>query len=157
MAAASDEITAYHEAGHAVMALALGRPVDCVSIRPSREHLGICEFGKAVFRPSEDWLEREILISLAGLAAEARHTGDYCWEAADRDRDFAADLALQRAGSERKAQRLLRRLLSKAEHILNQDANWETVERLAAELLRLGEISGRAARHVYEECRRRHR
>jgi ATP-dependent Zn protease len=153
----SDEVTAYHEAGHAVMALALGRPVACVSVRPARENLGICEFGKAPFRPSEDWLEREILISLAGLAAEARHTGDYCWESASRDHDYAQDLALQRAGNPRKAQRLLRRLLAKAEHVLNQEANWEAVERVAAELLRCGEISGRAARHLYEECQRRHR
>src|SRR3954451_4786005 len=72
-----DLATAYHEAGHAVMALALGRPVAAVTILPDRLRLGACEFGKAVFRPSEDWLEREALISLAGLAAEALHTGDY--------------------------------------------------------------------------------
>ena len=61
-------------------------------------------------------------------------------------------LALQRAGSVRKAQRLLRRMLSKAEHVLAQEENWRAVERMAAELLRVGEISGRAARHLYEEC-----
>src|SRR5947208_13339112 len=129
-----EEATAYHEAGHAVAALALGRPVDHVSVLPDRERLGQCEFKKPAFRPSEDWVEREILISLAGIAAEARHTGDYCWEAADRDRDYAEDLARDRAGSDRKAQRLLRRLLSKAEHILYQDANWDAVERIAADL-----------------------
>jgi DNA-binding CsgD family transcriptional regulator len=57
--------TAYHEAGHAVAALALDRPVHKVSIRPDRDKAGICAFGKAVFRPSEDWLEREVLIALA--------------------------------------------------------------------------------------------
>jgi hypothetical protein len=31
------------------------------------------------------------------------------------------------------------------------------VERLAAELLRLGEISGRTARHLFEEVRRENR
>ena len=35
-----DEATAYHEAGHAVMALALGRTVHRVTILPEREHLG---------------------------------------------------------------------------------------------------------------------
>ncbi len=157
MEQAPDEATAYHEAGHAIMSLALGRPVASVSVRAAREYLGTCQFGKAVFRPSEDWLEREILISLAGLAAEARHTGAYAWDAASRDHDYAEDLALQRAGNPRKAQRLLRRLLSKAEHVLNQAANWEAVERLAAELLRAGEVSGRAARHIYEESLRRQR
>jgi ATP-dependent Zn protease len=77
MDATYDEATAYHEAGHAVIALALGRSVQWVSILPNRDHLGVCEFGKATFRPSEDWLEREILIALGGIAAEARFTGDY--------------------------------------------------------------------------------
>ena len=151
------EVTAYHEAGHAVLSLALGRPVSCVSVRATRDFLGTCEFGKAVFRPSEDWLEREVLIALAGIAAEARLTGHYAWEGAARDRGYAEDLALQRAGSARKAQRLLRRLLSKAEHLLGQEGNWRAVERLAAELLRVGEVSGRAARHIYEECWREYR
>ena len=151
---ADDEATAYHEAGHAVMALALGRPVAGVSTRAAREHLGLCAFGKAVFRPSEDWLEREALIALAGLAAEARHTGLYEHEAAGKDLEYVEELALQRAGSARKAQRLVRRLLAKAEHLLAREENWRAVERLAAELLRRGEVSGRAARHIFDESRR---
>jgi ATP-dependent Zn protease len=149
-----DAATAYHEAGHAVMALTLGRPVACVSALPGGEFLGTCEFGKAVFRPSEDWLEREALIALAGAAAEAIHTGDYAWGAAARDQDYAERLALQRAGGARQAQRLLRRLLAKAEHLLGKEGNWRAVERLAAELMRRGAISGRAARHLYEEAQR---
>src|SRR5262245_43594355 len=132
--------TAYHEAGHAVMALLLGRPVTAVSIRPDRHRLGVCEFGKPVFRPSEDWLEREMLIALAGIAAEALHTGEYEWDAAERDRRYAASLATDRGG--KKAERLLKRLLAKAEHLLSRDENWQAVERLAAELLRHAEISG---------------
>jgi ATP-dependent Zn protease len=154
MSDASAEATAYHEAGHAVMALALGRPVDRVSIRPSKEQLGVCHFRKPVFRPSEDWVEREMLIALAGLAAEAKFTGTYAWEEADRDRRYAAGLARERAGNAKQAERLERRLLAKAEHLLSQDGNWRAVERLAAELLRQGEISGRAARHLFEECQR---
>jgi ATP-dependent Zn protease len=151
---AEEEATAYHEAGHAVAALALGRPVAGVSIRARRERLGTCAFGKAVFRPSEDWLEREALISLAGLAAEARRTGAYAWDAACEDLRYAEELAEQRAGDRRRAARLLRRLLAKAEHLVSRDDNWRAVERLAAELLRLGEVSGRAARHLFDECRR---
>jgi ATP-dependent Zn protease len=147
-----DETTAYHEAGHAVLALALGRPVQCVSVLPDHEFLGTCEFGKAIFRPSEDWLEKEMLIALGGLAAEARHTGDYAHAAAAKDLQYVRRLALQRAG-ERRAERLERRLLAKAEHLLARDEHWRAVELIAAELMRCGEISGRAARHLFGRAR----
>ncbi len=149
----ADEATAYHEAGHAVMALALGRPVDRVSIRARAEWLGSCAFRKPVYRPAEDWLEREMLIALAGLAAEAVNHGDYPWDAAAHDHRYAYALALERAGNPRQAERLERRMLAKAEHLLRQAEHWPAVERLAAELLRLGEVSGRAARHLFEQAR----
>lgn len=147
-----DEATAYHEAGHAVIALLLGRPVQCVNILPDRERLGVCEFGKGMFRPSEDWLEREILIALAGLAAEARFTGDYAWDGAARDQQYVRRLSLQRAG-ERRAERLERRMLAKAEHLLDDEGNWRAVQLIAAELMRRGEISGRTAQHLFDRCR----
>ena len=139
----SDQVTAYHEAGHAVVALILERPVQCVSILPDRKYLGVCEFGKGVYRPSEDWLEREILIALGGIAAEARLTGIYAWDAAARDQQYVRRLAEQRAG-ERRAERLQRRLLAKAEHLLAargaggwwslSQRNCCVVEKSAAEL-----------------------
>jgi hypothetical protein len=148
-----DPATAYHEAGHAVAALALGRPVARVSVLPNRERLGACHFQKGVFRPSKDWVEQEIIISLAGLAAEARHTGEYARDAAGRDLRFVRDLAVQRAGP-RQAERLERRLLAKTEHLLADDGHWRAVEAIAAELLTRGEISGRAAKHLFEQaCR----
>jgi ATP-dependent Zn protease len=144
-----DETTAYHEAGHAVVALALGRPVQRVSVLPDRVHLGLCEFGKGAFRPTEDWLEREMLIALGGVAAEARHTDNYAWDGAARDLQYVRLLAVQRAG-ERRAQKLERRLLAKVEHLLAQEGHWRAVELIATELLRCGAISGRAARHLFE-------
>jgi ATP-dependent Zn protease len=144
-----DQATAYHEAGHAVVALALGRPVQRVSVLPDREHLGCCAFRKGAFRPSENWLEGNILIALGGIAAEARHTGTYGWDAAAHDRQYVRRLAVQRAG-ERQAERLERRLLAKAEHLLAQEGHWRAVELIAAELLRRGAISGRSARHLFD-------
>jgi ATP-dependent Zn protease len=148
------EVTAYHEAGHAVAALALGRPVQRVSIRANEEYLGTCHFGKGVFRPSEDWLEREMLIALAGIAAEGRHTGRFDWDAAGRDRAYAYQLAVQRAGNPRQAERLITRMLSKTEYLLGRDGNWRAVEMIAAALMRGEVISGRAARHLFEQSNR---
>lgn len=145
-----DESTAYHEAGHAVVALILDRPVHKVSIRPQRDHLGWCKFQKGVTRPSDDWIEREILIALAGMASEARHTGSYDRAAAGRDLRYARGLALHRA-SLRALDRFERRMLSKVENLLADPGHWEAVMLIAAELLKMGDISGRAARHLYEQ------
>ncbi len=150
MSPQSPEATAYHEAGHAVIAIALGRAVQRVSVLPKLDTLGRCEFQKGRTRPSEDWLEREILISLAGLAAEARHTGQYAWEGAARDLQVVKRLATQRAG-ERHVERLQKRLLSKVEHMLAQPETWRAVQLIAAELLRVETISGRAAVHLIEQ------
>src|SRR5262249_54157653 len=109
-----DEITAYHEAGHAVAAMALGPPVRRVRVLPGDKFLGRCEFGKGVFRPTEDWLEREILIALGGIVAEAMHTGNYSWDGAARDLQSVRRLIVQRFG-ERRAERFERRFLSKTE------------------------------------------
>jgi hypothetical protein len=151
MQSAHDKFTAYHEAGHAVIALVLDRPVHRVSILPNRERSGQCEFGKGVFRPSEDSLEREILIALAGLAAESRHSGTYAMDAADRDLRYVRRLVLQRK-SERAAPRYEERMLAKVEALLGDDAIWRAVELIAAELIKQGVISGRAARHLYEQA-----
>jgi len=143
------EATAFHEAGHAVVALALDRPVHRVSIEPNQDRLGQCEFGKGVHRQSQDWLEREILIALAGLAAEKQKTGTYAWNAAERDLRFVRRLTLQRT-TERSAERLERRFLAKVESLLADEGHWRAVELIAAELLKHGVISGRAARHLFD-------
>ncbi|HYH67473.1 MAG TPA: hypothetical protein VD866_22435 [Urbifossiella sp.] len=145
-----DPATAYHEAGHAVVALALGRPVHRVSVLPNPDRLGQCEFGKAVFRPSEDWVEREVMISLGGLAAEARHTGTYGWGEAERDLRHVRKLLEQTTA--RAAARLEKRMLAKVENLLADDGHWRAVERIATESLLQGVISGRAARHLYDQA-----
>jgi len=143
-----DIATAYHEAGHAVVALAHDRPVHRVSVLPNQLHLGVCEFRKGVQRGSVDFVEQEILISLAGMVAEARHTGKYHRAAAGRDLRHVRTLALQRA-TEKQLDRYERRMLAKVENLLNDDATWAAVENIAAELMKHGQISGRAALHLY--------
>jgi len=146
-----DPATAYHEAGHAVMAMSLGRPIRRVDVVARGNRLGTCEFQKGIIRPTQDWLEEQILILLAGMAAEARHTGADALGGASHDLRQVRRLATQRAGG-RQAERYERRMLAKAENFLADDASWQAVEAIAAELLRLGTISGRAARHLYESA-----
>ncbi|MFN9977748.1 MAG: hypothetical protein ACK58T_48360 [Phycisphaerae bacterium] len=61
-------------------------------------------------------------------------------------------LAMMRGGAEKQAERLARRMLSRAEHLLSQEAHWRAVELIADELLTNETISGRAARHLFERA-----
>ncbi len=59
-------------------------------------------------------------------------------------------MCLSRAGNERRAEKLARRMLDKVEHLLEQPALWNATERIATELIRSTTISGRAARHHFD-------
>ncbi len=144
--------TAYHEAGHAVMALALGRAIQKVTIAPNQNYLGACQIQKGRFKPTKDWLEDEMLILFAGMVAEAQVTGRYCPNGAAQDLRGIRRYALMRAGGDRQVERLERRLLDKTEHLLSDAATWKAVEWIAAELLAKENISGRAARHFFDQA-----
>lgn len=149
----SRTLTAYHEAGHAVIAILLGRPIQKISIVPNKTRLGACEIKKGRFQPSSDWLEDEVLILLAGVVAEARLTGRYDWQGAGQDLRSVRRLTLSRAGDETRAEKLERRLLAKTEHLLGDETTWKTTEQIAAALLERESMSGRAAMHLHNQNR----
>jgi len=66
------EITAYHEAGHAVMAMACGYPVSKISIRTDERGLG-----RVIWHPPTDMTDRDlfcgVLILMSGIAADFIH------------------------------------------------------------------------------------
>ena len=101
--------TAYHEAGHAVMALALGRNIQRVTIEPDPKRLGACEIKKGSFRPSPDVLETSVLIFYGGLVAEGRYRGQYCWAGAGQDLRDIRYLCGMRASGEKAIERLEQR------------------------------------------------
>ncbi len=148
--------TAYHEAGHAVMAVVLGRSVQKATIAPAQlqsgaTRLGVCEMKKGRERASKDVLEDDILILLAGMVAEAKFTGQYCQRGAAQDLRGVNRLLQQRGGSERQLQRLHRRMLDKAEYLLSDATNSAAVDRVAKELLERTTISGRSVRYLFDQ------
>ena len=145
-----DILTAYHEAGHAVMALIVGRDVHRVSIMPNQTRLGACELKKGRSKPSRDMLEDEILILLAGVAAEGRLTNHYNWAGGSQDLRQAGRLIESRAGTQRQCERLQRRMMDKVEYLLDDDTHWAVVQQIAQQLLESKTISGRAARHLFD-------
>ena len=150
--------TAFHEAGHAVAALVLGRPVEKVTIAPSRSstgrmNLGICKIQKGRTKPTKDWLEDEAMILFAGMVSESHFTGQYCQQGAGQDLRAARRLLSQtRATTERQLEKLERRLLDKTEHLLDEECNTKAIEMIAAELIANETISGRAVKHLFNQA-----
>jgi len=149
--------TAFHEAGHAVMALALGRPIQKVTIAPAQlqtggGRLGVCKIQKGRFKGSKDWLEDDVLILLAGMVAESHFTSRYCPRGAAQDLRAARRLLANRASTERQLERLERRLIDKTEHMLGDEGRAKAIELIAQELLQRETISGRAVRHLFQQA-----
>lgn len=143
-------LTAYHEAGHAVMALLMGRSVQKVSIIPSQNRLGAVTIQKGQVKQQQDRIEADMLILLAGMAAEGRMSGKYNLQGAAQDLRQVEKLAMARSGNAGQASKLIRKTLDKTQHLLNEKSNWTAVKVIAAELLERESISGRAARHHLE-------
>ena len=151
--------TAFHEAGHAVMALILDRAISKVTIAPGQSHLGVqrlgaCHLQKGRSKNSQDFLEDEVMILLAGMVAESQITGQYCHQGAAQDLRFVRRMLASRNEGERQIERLERRLLNKTEHHLLDKNAWDAVERIAKELIQHETISGRAAKHLYDQALR---
>ncbi len=156
----SQTATAYHEAGHAVMAYALGRTVEKVTVSPAQLQtggfrLGACKMQKGRSRSSQDRVEDEVLILLAGMVGESHYTQRYCQAGAAQDLQAVKRLLTTRAPRERQLQRLTQRMLDKTEHLLNAASNRRAIAMVANELLEKETISGRAVRHLIEEAQRR--
>lgn len=152
--------TAYHEAGHAVMALSVGRPVEKVTIiaaalQTGGSRLGACKVQKGRSKASKDALEDEAMILLAGMVAESHFTRKFSPGGAAQDLRMAQRLLSDRAGSERQLERLLTRVLKKTEHVLAESVNVDAIASIATELYEKETISGRAVRQLMQEAEQR--
>ena len=152
--------TAYHEAGHAVMALSFGCPIKKVTIVPGRSwlgqyRLGVCELQKGRSGNAKNLLDDEIVILFAGMVAEAHFTGRYCESGAAEDLRTIRRLLCRRVSSEKQHERLKRRLLARTEHLLGDEETALAIELVAKELMQKQTISGRAVRHFYQQATRR--
>lgn len=149
--------TAYHEAGHAVMASLVGRPIQKVSIAPGKlqtggGRLGVCQIQKGRIKASKDWLEDEVMILFSGMVAEAHFTGQYCQDGAGQDLRGITRLLRTRPGTERQLEKVQRRMLDKTEHLLRDEPNAQAIRWIAEELLAKTTISGRAVKHILHQA-----
>ncbi|MGB7345328.1 MAG: cell division protein FtsH [Pirellulaceae bacterium] len=153
--------TAFHEAGHAVMAFSLGRPIEKVTIVPGKmqfggTRLGACKIQKGRTKSTKDWLEDEALILLAGMVAEAHFTGRYCPNGASQDLRAVERLVESRLGAnfanQRQFDKLLKRWIGKTQYVLDDPDYRQAIEWIADDLIKKSTVSGRAVRHFFQQA-----
>lgn len=141
-----DTLTAYHEAGHAVVAYALGATVEQVRLGgfddtdelPQR--FGDCRVNWGRVDPKTDWqLQRELLTVLAGPVAEMIYRDEPLHPALDgpSQGDWAHAWELCRAAvpAPELRTRVLESLISSLRQTMQRDAWWAAIAAVADELL----------------------
>lgn len=134
-------LTAYHEAGHAVMAHLCGQIVTKVEIIGDDDHTGSVSCIR--FHEEPQWLadenipsaaiEARVLCLVAGIAAENIVSGDLSWHESEGDLDEAVRLALRVVGSCERVLPFLKEARDHSSDLLRR--HWKAVEALAGLLL----------------------
>ena len=149
--------TAWHEAGHALVAAIVGRPIQKVTITPANLQTGGVRLGAVKIEQgrsgaTRDWLEDEVLILFAGMVAESQFTGSYCPRGAASDLRAIERLLSTRANTERQFEKLHRRLLDKTEYLLGDEVHEKAITSVAEQLLEHETIKGRLVKHFLNQA-----
>lgn len=143
-------LTAFHEAGHAVMAELCGRLLTEVEIVGDREHTGSVRSLAFPPDPGEDAetedIERHLKVLLAGMIAEAMLTGREDWDETSEDLDAAVRLAMRLVDDCEDVLPLLSDIRAEVERDLHE--HWSSVKLLAEELLDRKALTGPEVRRL---------
>lgn len=145
--------TAYHEAGHAVVAHYLGIGIHRVTIVPDHDCAGALDHGDLFCGPGSDRakLERAIQFCLAGPLAQKRFDGrNYRQRHGRGDYDCASGLARYLAGS------------SEREYLQYQERRtwtlidrwWDDIGRVARALVERDQLDGAEVKDIIETLMR---
>lgn len=143
------QATAFHEAGHALVAYLCGQRLSRLEIHGDEGLSGACHALRVPPSPPLDAstpagraaVEELILCTCAGPLAEARLTGGD-WDESSSDLDAAVRLALQLEDDCDAAMQRLEALRRRLDELLGQ--HWAAVEAVARLLLRRRSVSGEA-------------
>lgn len=153
------EFLAFHEAGHVVMAVILGRPVRRASIRRRRSLSGYVDFEHAasgiieVTEQHRPLIESDALVLLAGRAAECERTLGSPPSHAGIDRENARALLGTLEDCDEVVSSWMRYLLVRAQSLLQEE--WPLVYSVARALLRDEELDGDGIARAVAEARER--
>ena len=159
----TDESIAYHEAGHAVVALRLGLPFSSATIVASDEYLGavMTSASRRRGRRITDLDEKHVMWDIAGPLSERMFTG-YDGDFTEPEITRALDLCEGRITIEaslddgyldtEKAVQRLGKLIDKTQRILKKD--WDLVVIIAQALLAERTLSRQKIRAIVERARK---
>jgi len=157
------ELTAYHEAGHAVMCFLLKQRFRHVTVVPRKESLGHIDpvwaenYWKDIeWSPNPAKVEKEIKILLGGVVAEAIRIGRDNWKWDGSDIQKATDFAFRAHGTSHTGAKYIDFLLSSVRDVLDQPPNKVMVQELAKALLREKTIGYRKAREIMRRANNQH-
>ncbi len=158
--------TAYHEAGHAVVGMKLGRVLEFVTISETEATYGGAKWRSSPFddadrreriscRPTEEdckIIVDEILICLAGAVAEIKVLGatageDSLGDQSDLERAF--QLAVYHPECEGDPDSFIENMSNRCRGMLEQPKMWVAVMTLSGELLEHTDVSGERAHSIY--------
>ena len=138
------QATAYHEAGHCVLAFTCGHQIASATIARSTEHAGRVfhrDTGRRGHLDHVDPRVRRIMVAVAGAAAEQRagYEGSFFGSMGDREAIKAplAELADERGVSRDKIWSQVQREVRDA---LSDPAVWRAVEAVASALIEHGTL-----------------
>lgn len=152
-----NEITAYHEAGHAFMAVYVGARVRSVTIEPDRDD-GPDRFGDTQIAwdrsqfSDREFHEKCVFVALAGPGAEAihrrepYHPGLVAEWASDWQRAWVA--ASHLISEQPRRLKFLERATIRLYRLLNRDENWAALAAIADHLLAHERLEGEEVEEI---------
>jgi hypothetical protein len=157
---------AYHEAGHAVAQIEFKHSFKHVTIVRTEPPLGHVEPGRKPKSINLDsylppraarWIEDEILICLAGPAAEFRIKGRYNWRGARGDMDRVFELTNYLHGDNEIIGLYLKYMIARAKGQVVSQFWWPQIDALAKALVERQQLTSKQARKVCKQALIAHR
>ncbi|MCG8648638.1 MAG: cell division protein FtsH [Pirellulales bacterium] len=140
-----ETLTAYHEAGHAVVAYVLGGRVDSVQLGGEAdevlpERFGDCRINWGPVDEQSDWQrQREVLTILAGPVAEMIYSGEAfhpaCFGPCQHDWRWALAVSGSLIKAGQNPAHFLERLMGQLHRWMQADPCWAAIAAVADELL----------------------
>ena len=154
------EISAYHEAGHAFIALHVGAQVRSVTIEPDHDDGPARHADIQIQWPCDQLTDRElrerlVLVALAGPVAEMIHSGEPCHpgmvaEWAD-DWRSAWDAAQPLVPDERQRLAFLEQAVVQLHRVMERDEHWAALAAIVDNLLAFETLEGEDVEEIFQQ------